>query len=281
MAWSFGGATNNRISTPSSQTMGGTTNTSLICGWYRPTTLTAGLAYWSSGTVHSARIAATTSEISLYTQNATTGGVWTTSGAGIVLSEWRFIAFMMSFLNTGSAAAWRVWVGTNENAPTEVTIGAPSPAPSGAFTGGGTILIGQLGSGGTVSYIGDIGDNMMIAQAQATASFGPLSTAAYGAITQAEADRVLQRIVWPVWKGERFPNEVWNISQGSYTCIVNAFDAIPALNTLAIPSMRLTVQLTGEPGAQASLAGAISKGLARCPRAGSAVFNVTREFRRR
>jgi hypothetical protein len=280
MAWSFGGATNNRISTPSSVTMGGTTNTSLICGWYRPTTLTAGKAYWSSGTTHSARIATTTSEISLYTQNATTGGVWTTSGAGIVLDEWRFIAFMMSFLNTGAAAAWRVWVGTNENSPTEVTV-TVNTAPAGSFTGGSSILLGQLGSGGTVSYQGEIGDNMMIAQAQATASFGPLATAAYGAITQAEADRVLQRIVQPVWKGERFPDAVWSISQGSYTCIVNAFDAIPALATNAIPSMRLTVQLTGEPGAQASLAGVISKGLARCPRAGSAVFNVTRQLRRR
>jgi hypothetical protein len=217
--------------------------------------------------------------MTLHTDN-TTDGQWTTSGAGIVLNEWRFIAFMLSCLNTGAAAAWRVWVGTNENSPTEVTV-TVNTNPVGSFSGASTILIGQLGSGGTVSYQGEIGDNMMIAQAQATASFGPLATAAYGAITQAEADRVLQRIVQPVWKGERFPDAVWSISQGSYTCIVNAFDAIPALNTLAIPSMRLTVQLTGEPGAQASLAGAIGKGLARCPRAGSAVFNVTRQLRRR
>jgi hypothetical protein len=217
--------------------------------------------------------------MTLHTDNST-DGLWTTSGAGIVLNEWRFIAFMLSCLNTGAAAAWRVWVGTNENAPTEVTV-TVNTAPAGNFSGGNQVIFGQLGTSGVVSYQGQIGDNMFIGQAQTTSpNLGPLATAAYGAITQAEADRVCRRIVDPVWKGEQFPDAAWSITQGAYSCTVNAFDLAVAVTNLAVPVNRITTTLNNNPGTQSSISGP-TKSAERCPRAGSAYISVNRGLRRR
>lgn len=282
MAWTFGGVNNSRMVTSIFANIGNTQSMSLICGWWYPTTLTAGRAYWSSGPTVSARVAATTSEMTLHTDN-TTDGQWTTSGAAIAVNEWKFLAFMLTCFNTGPAAAWRVWVGKNDTVPTEVTV-TLNTAPVGNFTGGTTIIMGQLGTSGTVAFQGDIGDYVGISQSPVTVGRGPLGLAAFGAITQDEADNALNRLVIPIWKGDPFPEQAF---QQDFTSTGGGFTAFqpmgvnPAAGQNEIPSLRLTTQLNGTIYAGNSVAGAPVKSAARCPRSMSALSNVHRGFRRR
>lgn len=286
MAWQFGSPTNNRVQVSQIGT-GATLRTGLVAGWWRPTTLTAGKTYWSQGSIVSARIAATTSEMTLHTDNVT-DGQWTTSGAGIVAGEWQFLAFMLSTLNGTPSAAWRVWRGTNDTAPVEVTVVIPpTTAPAGNFTGTGTFTMGQLGSG-TVALEGIIGSMVSIAKegtANAGSSLrGPLKTAAYGAITQDEANVVLERIVWPLWCGNKFPDDVWDTSiDGLATQYLVSF--MPTDQAQPTPAggtaTRMLCQLSSDPRVGMTIAGAPIYSDEREPRGWNAVQTITRGFRRR
>lgn len=260
----MGGATGHRFNVSNSVSIGATSRTALICGWWKPTTLTAGLGYWSVDTALFARIATTTSEIQVGTNNVT-DGLWTTSGAGIVVGQWHFIAFMLSTLNGTPSAAWRIWVGTELNAPTEVTVNIGT-TPAGNFTGGSGVIFGQIGSAGTVSFIGDLSDCAVIAQSTATS--GPLRTAAFGAITQPEADLVKERVVWPMWLGDPFPPDVCAMPLGNGT-----YDASYALmgtgyagSGIGVPTPHMTNVLNNSPSQLSSSAGGLQKGLAGGPR---------------
>jgi|694.fasta_scaffold86881_5 hypothetical protein len=265
MAWRMGGSTGNRFNVSNSVSIGATSRTALISGWWRPTTLTAGLGYWSVDTALFARIHTTTSEIELSTNNVT-DGKWTTSGANIVADQWRFMAFMLSTLNGTPSAAWRVWVGSELNAPTEVTVNLGT-APAGNFTGGAGVIFGQIGSGGAVSFVGDLSDCAVIAQTVNTS--GPLRTAAFGAITQPEANLVKERVVWPLWLGNPFPPEVCAMPIGGN----GIYDASYALmgpgyagSGTGVPTPHMTNILNNSPSQLSTGAGAISKGLEGGPR---------------
>lgn len=263
MAWTFGAANNNRFNVNNGVSFGATSRTGFICGWWKPTTLTAGLGYWSVSSALFARIATTTSEIELGTDN-TTDGRWTTSGAGIAVDNWYFIAFMLSTLNGTPSAAWRVWVGTELNAPTEVTVNV-NTAPAGNFTGTTGVILGQVGSTGNVSFIGDISDCAVISQSVNTS--GPLTTAAFGAITQAEADFVRERVVLPYWSGIPFPAEVYAMALGNSAydaCYVPMSAGYPGA-ALGSPTPHITTT-TGSPSQTSAGAGALSKGLTGGPR---------------
>lgn len=169
----------------------------LVMGWWKPTTLTATRKLWSAAAagVSGAEIDATTSELRLKSDNATTDGQWTTSGVGLTANQWQFIAVLFSWNNTGTAAAWRVWSGTISSAPVECTVSSAT-APVGNFTASADIYIGNAGTG-TVAFQGDIaavtamrGGNLM--------QFG---LAALGAITNDEADFNYRRLVIPYWLG--------------------------------------------------------------------------------
>lgn len=263
MAWTFGAANTNRFGLTTAVTIGATSRTSLVCGWWKPTTLTAGLGYWSIDAGLFARIATTTSEIELGTNN-TTDGRWTTSDASIVVDQWYFIAFMLSTLNTGPAAAWRVWLGTELNAPVELTV-TQNTAPAGNFTGANTFVAGNVSNSGTVSFIGDISDFSVIAQSTNTS--GPLRTAAFGAITQNEADLVRYRVVLPIWSGIPFPIEVCAMAQGNgvYDAVYVPMGAGFAGSGISVPAPRMTNTANG-PSAFPNAAGTLSKGLTGGPR---------------
>ena len=286
MAWQFGTPTNNRVQVSQIGT-GATLRTGLVAGWWKPTTLTAGRTYWSQGSIVSARIAATTSEMTLHTDN-TTDGLWTTSGAGVVVDQWQFLAFMLSTLNGTPSAAWRVWRGTNDIAPTEVTVVTPpTTAPAGNFTGTGTFTMGQLGSG-TVAFIGQLGSMFSMAKegtVNAGSSLrGPLKTAAYGAITQDEANVVLERVIRPLWLGNKFPDDVWDTSiDGLATQYLVSF--MPTEQAQPSPavgaSVRMICQLNSGPTNPMTIAGAPIYSNEREPRGWNAVQTITRGFRRR
>lgn len=263
MAWTFGGGTQ-RFNVAGGVSIGATSRTSLITAWWKPTTLTAGLGYWSVNAALFARIATTTSEIQVGTNNVT-DGLWTTSGAGIVVDQWHFIAFMLSTLNGTPSAAWRVWVGTELNAPTEVTV-TVNTAPAGNFTGSSGIILGQVSSAGTVGFLGDISDCAVISQGVNTS--GPLRTAAFGAITQAEADLVKERVVWPMWLGNPFPPEVCAMALGNAlfeACYVPMGAGFTG-SGVSIPTPRMTRILNNQPSALSSGAGTINKSLTGGPR---------------
>lgn len=264
MAWTFGAANTNRFGLTTLVSIGASARTSIVCGWWKPTTLTAGLGYWSAGAAIFARIATTTSEIQLSTDN-TTDGRWTTSGANIVVDQWYFIAFMLSANNTGPTAAWRVWIGTELNAPVELTV-TQNTAPVGNFAGSFTFVAGQVSNTGAVSFIGDISDFQVISQS--TFSSGPLSTAAFGAITQDEANRVRNRVVLPIWSGIPFPIEVCAMAQGNgvYDAVYVPMGAGFAGSGISVPAPRMTNAIGNEPSAFPSGAGTLSKGLTGGPR---------------
>lgn len=284
MAWSFGTPTNTQLSV-SQIGIGANQRTGLIAGWWYPTTLTAGRAYWSASSINSARVAATTSEMTLHTDN-TTDGVWTTSGAGIVVNQWHFLAFMLSTLSTGVLASWRVWRGTRDTAPTEVTVNVTT-APVGAFVGATTHNTGNL-TGGTVPFQGIIGSNVAIVKEGAgvagSSLKGPLKTAAVGAITQDEANLALQRLVWPLWLGNKFPDDLWDLTSDAST-VPYVAGWQPMEQALPTPltgnSYRLIVQSNGLPVVGMTISNTPTYSQEREPRSWNQTNNITRGFLRR
>jgi len=202
MAYTFGAGTGDDINWASQATIMATARSVLVCGWWYPTTLTAGRGIWSAHTtnINGAEIAAATNEIVLRTDNVTTDGQWTTTGAGLTLNTWTFLAFMSSTLNGTPSAAWRVWSGTIDTPPIECTV-TQNTAPAGNFTGGAIFYIGNKGTG-TVAFQGIIDEvGFCTTAAAAGASTHPFSLAAIGAITDAEALFTYERFIVPYWLG--------------------------------------------------------------------------------
>ena len=205
MAYTFGGAVGSRCAFTTTLTNWQSANMGVITGWYRPTTLTATRRYWGAGTVIHARVGTTTSEISMQTNNGTTAGVWTTSGAGIAVNTWWFVAWIWALNNTGPAGNWRVYVGTVETAPQEVTVNTTT-SPVGNYTGSTAFTFGN-DTNNSLSYRGDLADLSLLGTS-ATGAASLLNIAATTAITQLEADHIYQTWILPHWLGR--PQEVWD-----------------------------------------------------------------------
>jgi hypothetical protein len=285
MSWSFGTPTNTQLSV-SQIGMGANLRTGLVAGWWNPTTLTSGRAYWSHSNINSARVAATTSEMTLHLDMSTTDGVWTTSGAGVVINQWQFLAFMLSTQNTGPAAAWRVWRGTADTPPVEVTVNLTT-APTGTMVGATTHNTGNL-TGGTVPLQGLIGSNVAAVKegtVNAGSSLrGPLKTAAFGAITQAEADLVLQRVVTPLWLGNKYPDDLWDYTaDAAATQYVVGFQPMEMAspNPLQGQSLRLLLQQNGLPVVGMTISNNPTYSQEREPSSWNQTNIFTRGFRRR
>lgn len=188
-------------------------SSTLILGWWYPTTLTATRGYWSILNTIGAEVDGTTSEIRMRTDN-TTDGQWLTSGAGIVVNKWHFLAFLNAAENTTVAGAWRVWVGDAFTSPVEVTVTNPV-VRSGNYVGGATFYLGNKGTG-SLAFQGDIGWAACISQLTNVGINGALGIATSGVIDNAEADLVLNRWVRPFWLG-RPPNlDFWKLATTQY-----------------------------------------------------------------
>jgi len=197
MAYTFGGTTGDDLTwTESASPWGATQRSGLICGWYYPTTLTAGKALWSVGAVHRAVIAATTSEIDLWFDR-TTDTQWRTSGLGLATGQWHFIAMLNNSFNTGPVTNWKVWRSVGTDIPTPVTV-SQIAAGSGNATSNTIVTVGNIGATGTSAFEGDIGrfDFFMgtVANAFLDNTNGSIGT---------EAERIaFEQVVIPIWKGE-------------------------------------------------------------------------------
>lgn len=210
MPYTFGAATTDDITwTAGSSGFGNGVHT-FACGWFYPTTLTAGRTYFSYGNVASLTIAPTTSEFRVIT-DGTVDGVWDTTGAGIVVSKWQFIALLATMTATGMAAAFRVWVGDGITRPVAFTP-AVVTAPTVAFTGSTSRTVGNKGTG-SLAFQGDIGWAVLAAQANATALRNPIHQTS-GSISADEELLCYNSLVYPLWRGE-WPFELF---LGSLNC---------------------------------------------------------------
>lgn len=198
MAYTFGGAVGSRCSWTISNSAGASANLGVVTGWWYPTTLTATRRYWGAGAVFGARVATTTSEIEMLTDHATTDGVRTTSGAGIAVNNWYFLAWIWAVNNSGPTHLWRCYLGTPETAPTELTVNLTT-AGSGNLTGNTTAVFGNT-SASNVSFQGDIADCSLFTTPNAGTT-SPLGIAVSTALTQTEADRIRDTYILPMWAG--------------------------------------------------------------------------------
>lgn len=195
MSYTCGAATGDDIATVITQ-LGATATSCFVAGWWKPTTLTATRGLWSAGNIFGAEIDTTTSELRLRTDN-TTDGQWTTTGVGLTVNQWKFLAFANSCNNTGPAAAWVVWSGTGETAPQQVTV-TQATAPNGNFTGSTAVVLGNKGTG-TLAFQGEIGPAVFARHASSIQGFVPTTTA--GTIAQEGIDVIYERLVLPIWSG--------------------------------------------------------------------------------
>lgn len=159
------------------------------------------------------------------TANATTGGVYTTSGAGIATNTWWFIAWIWSLSNTGPVGNWRVYVGTLTTPPTEVTV-TTTTSPVGNLTGNTTMTIGNTTANST-AFQGDIGVCSLLSTGSTGATVNPLGIAAATGLTQGEADQVLRSYITPMWLGD--VSQAWWGRSGSQSTSFdyNLWEATP------------------------------------------------------
>lgn len=203
MAYTSGATASSDIIWPLQASVATASSTLLVCGWWRPTTLTAARSYFSFGNVVTARIGTTTSEIEMITDQATTDGVFTTTGAGIVVDEWHFLAFLGNFGSGNSE--WRLWKTASVNeVPFLVTTTNTTPG-SGALSGSGSFYLGNAGTSATNAFQGQIGScSMYVASAAQVPN--PFGITAYAPpIATADEEVVFREFVMPAFLGAPFP----------------------------------------------------------------------------
>lgn len=198
MPYTFGAGTGDDATWTNSNS-GFTAGITVVTGWWRPTTLTAGRGLWSAGSIIGAEIDTTTTELRLKLDNATTDGEWTTSGLGLAVDTWRFLAFASSTVNT-PGASWKVWAGTVETAPVEVTVNV-AVALSGAFTGTSSFTVGNKGSAGVVAFQGDIAEVLVVGETASNTN-SMFSNESFGSFTSNITSQIERQMVFPAWEGD-------------------------------------------------------------------------------
>lgn len=238
MAYTFGAATGDDIS-HTTFSAGGNNTVSLFMGWFYPTTLTATRGLFSWSTVFGAEIDTTTSELRLRTDN-TTDGQWTTTGVGLTLNEWKFIAVAATCSNTGPTAQWLVFSGTDVTAPSAVTV-TQATAPAGNFVGSSSFTVGNRGVA-TQAFQGDIGPYLVVSQTTISGTTVPLPTQNAGSFTQSESDIIKNAIILPFWMGNQFPARL-RTSGATNSSYLAAFVNLD----LFVPVTQEVVTNTGDP----------------------------------
>lgn len=212
MAYTFGAATTDRINLTLSSNYHTTGNIQFVGGWFYPTTLTAGRGYFGFNAALHLTVAPTTSELRFTTPQATTAGVFDTSGAGIVTNLWQFIMVAWPTNNTGPISTPRIWLATAQTPPTELTV-ATTTAPVGNATGSASLAIGNTGAAASLAFQGDIGYCFGAISTSASNHFGWHETAT-AVIPTNEADMIRNRIAVPTWQGS-FPGKHFKHSANS------------------------------------------------------------------
>jgi hypothetical protein len=226
MSYKFGAANSNDIVATANRTLCADGSVQFICGWWYPTTLTSGRGYWSAGNTIGSEVDSTTSELRVRTDNST-DGQWITTGAGIVVDKWHFIAWLNCTENTGTLTEWRVWVGTQDSEPVQITP-TVSTAPSGNFNSASTRYLGNKGTSSTLAFLGDIGWGFwLVVDSQGMPN--ALNSATVGVIGPGEDDFVRERLVFPIWRGRPpLTTMIDHNGPGSWSALLMALDKTPA-----------------------------------------------------
>jgi len=199
----LGAATSDDVSVTIGGTIGGQTRYGLCAGWWCPTTLTATRKLWGAALIHGVEIDTTTSELRVRSDN-TTDGQWTTSGVGLAVDKWTFVAYVNNY-DTGTTLAHRLWSGEIGSPPVSRTL-TQAVAPSGAPTGSTNLAVGNAGSAGTLAFQGHADSFYWIASRQnGNATTHPLYFTAAATITAACEALLYERIIYPMWAGTYFP----------------------------------------------------------------------------
>jgi hypothetical protein len=202
MGQTFGGASTDDLTgaVGSTYMLSGTGN--MWAGWVYPTTLTAGRGLYGLANTGTNRVAvsATSGELDITIDRATTDGTYTTSGANLVVNEWRFIAVYINANNT-PAAAVVVWMGSETARPAKVTVSGANG--SGNISATATDLVtGNTLSGGSSAWQGEI-ENISWIRGRSTTGAGDIFVRSSAtAIAAADEEFILSRFVQPLWEGK-------------------------------------------------------------------------------
>lgn len=231
MAWTVGGAGSDDMTWAIQNPTGGTTTSGIVCGWVYPTTLTAGRGIWGFGNTMGAEIDTATSELRFKSQRATANGEFTTTGAGLAVNTWRFLAAFFSFTGT-TGDSWAAWSGDENNAPVPLTV-TQAVAPNGTATGSTNFYLGNKGTSATLAFQGDIGNHVLYRSGMPAGANHEFGITTYGTHTQASIDMVYNRFVLPAWLGDVFSPYSVNSNFGTtnnYECLAFDMDEGAAVN---------------------------------------------------
>lgn len=200
MPYVFGAATADDITWAPGQSFGGTNTNLLVTGWWMPTTLTATRGLWSVGNTIGAEIDTTTTSLRLRSDN-TTDGQWTVPVA-FTVNQWKFLAFFVTFNNTGPAVTWKVWAGTIDTPPVAATV-TTATSPVGNNTANANFYVGNKGTGslafqGEIAHVSTIGYD----GTGATETGNPFYLSAHGAVDATQEQVILEHFVWPAYLGD-------------------------------------------------------------------------------
>lgn len=212
MARNFSGQTSDVI-TQSTAAMTQNTTT-LITGWWYPTSLTSTNVLWAytvSGN-NRVQIDTTTTQLRLISSNSSTNAQYTASLIPITTNTWWFFAFL--YCRSTNTEGIRVWQGTENSPPLPMTV-TNTVAGNNNYSSVLTFGIGNAALG-TTSWAGDIDSITQVYQGTVSTA-GPLPTQTAGTITNNEADAIYNRWVFPLWNG---------------TAELNAFSPIPLTGNL-------------------------------------------------
>lgn len=197
MAYTFGAATGDDINFSAQTAWVTSQRQHLVMGWYYPTTLTAGRVYFGNANTVGLRVGPTTSELRFVTDH-TTDGVWDSSGAGIAVDTWWFIAVYFTGFNTGPTDDVDIWVGTVDTPPVPQSL-TLSTSPSGNHVNNGVVAVGNQGSAGTVAFQGDI-SNWCHIEESGLNTYTQWALIANGTIDTNSAEQALRRYILPYWQ---------------------------------------------------------------------------------
>lgn len=201
MAYTFGGATGDDINWSVPTGWGSSGSRTFGAGWFYPTTLTAGRAYWGNSNATRLRIATTTSEVE-WQNDRTTDAFIVSSGAGITTGKWWFIACLAGGFNTGPADEAAVWIGDAETPPTEVTM--TLTAGTGNASSNSVAAVGNSGSAGALAFQGLVDSFYTMGEAS-NISDSLFASTSQGGVGADVAEYTHKRYVIPLWEGRGIP----------------------------------------------------------------------------
>jgi hypothetical protein len=145
-----------------------------------------------------AEVDGTTSEIRWIFDAATTDGEYVTSGLGMVIDQWQFLAFFAAMESSGNLVTPRIWRGTVDEPPVMFTPSV-SVSPAGNWVGQNTVYVGNHGTA-TTAFQGDIG-SVSFLTVRSSGATQPFSVITNGTL-DADIERNIEKWwVNPIWQG--------------------------------------------------------------------------------